>query len=279
MSKKSCSSVFIKERAILYCNIKLFTKTTAAELKKALTSMNFKKVRGIIIDLRTNRGGLLEAAIDSAALFVEKNTLIVTTKNLQKESIAQYRTEQHPLLKAIPVILLINKETASAAEIYAQALRVYAAQSKKRFFTALVGAPTAGKGSLQKIQQLSQGHALKITTAYSYMADGTCFHGKGISPDFYLEESSLKKGSAHSFVQSRDTLTLLPDTSIKMNSSPLLSDPSIACGCTLIALLSHLRTSTSSCNSSYKSELLWLQNHYINPTKAQKSTSPLGNAT
>lgn len=270
IEKKSCSSSFIEDHSILYCAVKLFTRETATELKKAVTQRDPKKVRGLIIDLRDNRGGLLEAAIDCAALFVEKNTLIVSTKNLQGESISHYKTEHQPVIRGTPLIILINKGTASAAEVFAQALRLYAAQSTKKQFVALVGTPTAGKGSLQKIQPIAQGYALKITTAYSSMADGSCFHAKGLSPDFYSEESSLQKDPEMVLHQKNSLMPLNQIPFFKhtsKNHSILLSDQYITCGCTLIALLHHLQKHTPQFSSSYKTQLSWLQAHYYHPKK------------
>ncbi len=285
MPKKSCRSCPMPEKSLVYYRIKLFTEQTASQLEKELVQTVTKSTRGIIIDVRNNPGGLLQSAINCAALFVEKNSLIVSTRNLHGKSIAHYRTARAPLIRATPLVLLVNHTTASAAEIFAQALRIYAAQAAHGLFVTIVGTPTAGKGSLQRIRPLNEQYALKVTTALSIMADGTTFHTQGIKPDFSIATQS------NSYEQ------LLPQSSPITTTTNCLSnlesclftktlqhsyrrsvdsnDPHIACACTLIALLSHAHTYTPQLIPSYAKKLSWLQAHYLMPsTLGTSSNSP-----
>ncbi|MBA2306924.1 hypothetical protein H0W26_02225, partial [Candidatus Dependentiae bacterium] len=256
---------------LFYCRISLFTEQTASQLEAELIFNIAKTTRGIIIDLRNNPGGLLEAAISCAALFVEKNSLIVSTKNLHGKTMAHYHTQRHPLIKPVPLVLLVNRTTASAAEIFAQALRIYAAQAAKGPFVTIVGTRTAGKGSLQKIRPLYDTYALKITTAVSYMADGTTFNAQGIKPDFSLPEAALNESIM------LDHFTELPKKSVPTHKKNLLallninsSDSYITCACSLIALISHVHTYTPHLVSTYPRKLSWLKAHYILPNPFTK---------
>ena len=276
---KSCRGHLLLDHATFYCSITLFTQHTAAQLHAELTHNVNKKTKGIIIDLRNNPGGLLHAAIECAALFVEKHSLIVSTKNLRGEIIAHYRTQSHPLIKTTPLVLLVNTATASAAEIFAQALRLYAQQTATKLFVTIVGTPTAGKGSFQRLCPLPEKYALKITTGFSCMSDGKSFHKQGILPDFILSEhqSVLIAPPSQTFnpVKQPSRKKLQDFRQMPLVATPKqTTDPLTTCACSLIALLSHAQTSTPHLVSSYSKKLSWLQSHYIAPQTLPISLPP-----
>ncbi len=186
IQEKKCTCSFIKEHRILQCKIPLFTKRTAQELETFLRKAT-KKPKGLILDLRDNPGGLLQAAVDCAALFLPKKSLVVSTKNRAGKIIERYYTTKAPIVQDIPIALLVNENTASAAEILAGTLRMH---HGKNLQVIIVGTRTLGKGSVQEVKPLSNNCALKITTAYYYLVDGSSVEQKGVIPDVIINRDS-----------------------------------------------------------------------------------------
>ena len=164
-----------------YFRISEFTNATANELASALDTVRAAhggKLRGLIIDLRNNPGGVLEAASASADEFLEHGT-IVSADGRSGE--ARFRLEATPgdLSGGAPIVVLVNGGSASAAEILAAALR-------ENGRATLVGRKTYGKGTVQTILPLSDGEALKLTTSRYYTPSGASINGVGITPDVLL---------------------------------------------------------------------------------------------
>ncbi len=278
--KKVCCGYFLPHHSILYCALTLFTQQTSIQLETLLRHAHEKKVKGIIIDLRNNGGGLLKAALECTALFVDKGSLIVSTKNLHGSPLVQYRTERDPLSVTVPIILLVNQHTASSAEIFAQSLKLSAQKKNQKTFVSIVGTPTRGKGSIQEIKQINENCALKITTARYYMADGSSLHNKGIIPDFIIKEYEKlspevqriqelfqeKKTSQRSFSLQKKKTAPEFEKKPAHKETLLKNDPQCACACTLITLFSHAKTHTPYLVGSYRTTLSWLQSHYVVPT-------------
>jgi len=155
-------------------------------------------LKGLVLDLRNDPGGLLDAAVAISAAFLPENVVVVTTNGQIAESKATFkaspefyarRAGNDPLkrlpaaVKTVPLVVLVNEGSASASEIVAGAL-----QDHKR--ATIMGAQTFGKGSVQTVRPLSADTALKITTARYYTPSGKAIQAKGVVPDIWLDETA-----------------------------------------------------------------------------------------
>ena len=163
-----------------YIRITQFNEQTTDGLKQAINDLNGQlgadKVKGYVIDLRNNPGGLLDQAISVSDTFLDKGE-IVSTRGRNPEETQRFNARPGDLTKGKPLIVLVNGGSASASEIVAGAL-----QDHKR--ATLVGTRSFGKGSVQTIIPLGAGNgALRLTTARYYTPSGRSIQAKGISPD------------------------------------------------------------------------------------------------
>jgi carboxyl-terminal processing protease len=163
-----------------YIRITQFNEQTADGLKQAINELNAQlgadKIKGYVVDLRNNPGGLLDQAISVSDTFLEKGE-IVSTRGRNPEETQRFNARPGDMTKGKPVIVLINGGSASASEIVAGAL-----QDHKR--ATLIGTRSFGKGSVQTIIPLGAGNgALRLTTARYYTPSGRSIQAKGISPD------------------------------------------------------------------------------------------------
>ncbi|MFC1745316.1 S41 family peptidase [Candidatus Riflebacteria bacterium] len=166
-----------------YIRLTNFMKTSASDLEKALNALEKNKIIGLILDLRNNPGGLLNSAVDIARKFLSKG-VIVSIRGRDQEPITYSSFyKSHP---DIPLVVLINRGSASASEIVAGAIR-----DNKRGL--LLGEKTFGKGSVQTIMQLPNGAAMALTTALYYLPNGETIHKKGINPDIEVKMPELSE--------------------------------------------------------------------------------------
>ncbi len=163
------------EGATGYIQIREFSDHTGEQFGEALNQLLKKGIDSLVIDLRNNPGGLLDAAVDVAEPFFKKGELIVYTKGRRPADQENYlsETEGDPL--KIPVAVLINGDTASAAEIVAGAL-------KDAGRAVVVGERSYGKGSVQTIFKLKNGEGLRLTTAHYFTPSGVMINASGVSP-------------------------------------------------------------------------------------------------
>lgn len=156
-----------------YLGLRSFPKWAPEEVAKALKSLEAQGCRGLILDLRNNPGGYFEAASEIASLFLIKDKPVVRVVDRdQKVTVINSRGPGQDL----PLVVLVDRGTASAAEILAGALQANQA-------ALLLGETTYGKGALQTVFPLSNGGALKLTTAYYYTPAGQAIQGAGLEPD------------------------------------------------------------------------------------------------
>ena len=149
-----------------YIRLERFSRRAGEEVRQAITDMKLQgEIKGVVLDLRGNPGGLLDAAVEVVSKFVPRGSLIVTTKGRKPESDKTYLSTEDPLLPSTPLVVLTDRGSASASEIVAGAL-----QDLDR--ALIVGTRTFGKGLVQTILPLNFGAQLKITTARYYIPSG-----------------------------------------------------------------------------------------------------------
>jgi len=172
----------MKPGRVGYLQITQFSERTGQEFRTALVGLEKEGMRALIIDLRNNPGGLLDAAIDVCSEFFNEDELIVYTQGRDPESRENFHADNGHRPRNYPVVILVNGGSASAAEIVAGAMR-----DTKR--AVVVGERTFGKGSVQSVIELDRGEGLRLTTARYYTPSGVTIHEKGIEPHVEVEIS------------------------------------------------------------------------------------------
>jgi carboxyl-terminal processing protease len=169
------------EPGIGYARISQFSETTGDELNAALKDLrkrNNAPLKGLVLDMRDNPGGVLEAAVAVADAFIDSG-VIVTAKGRTPDSKFEMDATPGDALNGAPIVVLVNGGSASAAEIVAGAL-------KDQHRAKLMGHTTFGKGSVQTIMPLSDDRAIKLTTSLYYTPSGVSINHRGIAPDIEL---------------------------------------------------------------------------------------------
>lgn len=171
------------EPKIAYLRITSFNNNTVSELNEILNGILNSNPEYIILDLRNNGGGTLQASVGVSGRFLSPNSLVVYTKGREGTPEVRYVAENGVKVKS-KMIVLINGGTASGAEILAGALKDH-----KR--AILIGEKTFGKASVQTVYNLSDGSGLALTTAHYYTPAGNLIHNKGIEPNIVVESEAL----------------------------------------------------------------------------------------
>jgi carboxyl-terminal processing protease len=168
-----------------YIRLSQFSGSTTQELEEALSEVESGDVplKGLILDLRNNGGGLLNAAIKVSDLFMDEGK-ILSIKGRDKKNTKEYMATPNPVNRNYPMVVLINGGTASASEIVAGAL-----QDQHR--ALILGTTSFGKGSVQTVETLRDGSGLKLTIARYYTPSGRSIQAKGIEPDIVLNHKRI----------------------------------------------------------------------------------------
>lgn len=167
-----------------YVRITQFQEHTGSELATAIEDWRAKgDLNGIILDLRNNPGGVLDAAVEVVDSFVSQG-LIVYTKGRTPSAEVSYSATNHTAAGSVPVVVLINGGSASASEIVAGAL-----QDHQR--AVIVGTQSFGKGSVQSVLPITEDRAVKLTTARYFTPNGRSIQAQGIKPDIWVEQSEV----------------------------------------------------------------------------------------
>ncbi len=180
------------EAGLGYVRVSQFQSRTGANLRQALmdlTEENDAPLDGLILDLRNNPGGVLNAAVEISDLFLDDGGVVVYTEGRGNGAAQQFRANPGDVLDGAPLVVMVNGGSASASEIVAGAL-----QDHRRGL--VVGQQTFGKGSVQTILPLGDGSAIKLTTARYFTPKGRSIQAAGISPDIELPPLTLARAAA-----------------------------------------------------------------------------------
>ena len=167
---------------ICYIKIRSFSQGISKKIKDHYDKLDKKNLKGTVIDLRFNPGGLLDESINVSNLFLKKNSKIVSIRSRKDNQVFVCNSED--ITNNLPIVVMINSMSASAAEIVASAL-----QDNKR--ALLVGMQSFGKGSVQTTFSLSNGGAIKLTTALYYTPKGNVIQNNGVRPDVVAEDAAI----------------------------------------------------------------------------------------
>jgi len=150
-----------------YIQFESFTEGSAEKIKKAFTDLKGKGMKKLILDLRNNGGGSLDEAVNIVGMFVPKNSLVVDTRGRRAEYSQKYFTRSQPIDTEIPLVVLVNENSASASEIVSGCIQDYDRG-------VVIGARTFGKGLVQTVRPLVYNTQMKVTTAKYYTPSGRC---------------------------------------------------------------------------------------------------------
>ncbi len=178
----------IKDEDVLYIRISSFSEEVDLDIKKAFEKeiKNRKKpLKGIVLDVRNNPGGLLDQAVAVSGLFLDQGE-VVSTRARNDEDTLRYSAKGKDITEGLPVVVLINSGSASASEIVAGAL-----QDHKR--AVIVGEKSFGKGSVQTVVPLGKHGAMRLTTAKYYTPSGKSIQATGIEPDIVVHPAKVEE--------------------------------------------------------------------------------------
>ena len=163
---------------IAYINITHFSRRTSEELSLVLESVSQQMATGIILDLRSNPGGSLEAVVDTASYFLKEGVVVNVVDNQEKQTALE--VEPNGVTIDLPLVVLVDNYSASGSEVLAGALQDYGRAT-------IAGTKTHGKGSVNILRPLKDGSGLYITTARWLTPNGRLIEGEGLYPDYELE--------------------------------------------------------------------------------------------
>ncbi len=180
---ESVRGIRMLDNQIGYLRIIQFGSKTGEEVKAALKKLEKRGMKAVVVDLRNNPGGLLEAAVDVLESFFGEDQLVVYTEGRNEYSNNKWYTENGDGVRSYPMVVMVNSGSASASEIVAGAL-------KDTGRATIVGEKTFGKGSVQTVLPLGNGAGLRLTTAKFYTPGGYVIHENGIKPDVVVKSSA-----------------------------------------------------------------------------------------
>ena len=204
-----------------YIRIAQFQSRTGEDVSKSLNKlMTEESLKGLVLDLRNNPGGILRASVDVAGMFMEGGTVVYTEGRLANSDI-NYEATAKDDSEGIPLVVLINGGSASASEIVAGAL-----QDNSR--AVIMGTNSFGKGSVQTVLPLSESRAVKLTTALYFTPNGRSIQAEGIEPDVWVERAKVTTYDSSSRISEADLSGHLDNANEEgkddSRSSPKLAD-------------------------------------------------------
>ncbi len=181
---KSVYAKKIEDTDYLYLRVNSFDENVTQSASAALKEHS--KIKGLVLDLRNNPGGLLDQAVDLSNLFIKDGVIVSQKGKVNEENISYKATGKAPYAK-LPIVALVNAGTASASEIVSGALQDHGR-------AIVVGEETFGKGSVQMVIPISSNEAIKLTTAKYYLPSGRTIQAVGVKPDIIVHPGSVPQG-------------------------------------------------------------------------------------
>ncbi len=205
-----------------YVRITQFQERTDADLEKALAALWTQNpaLKGLVLDLRNNPGGLLDQAVLVSGSFLEQGRLVVYTKGRKASGNVEYKVRGSGGRTGFPMVVLVNHGSASASEIVAGALQDWGR-------AVILGVDTFGKGSVQTVIPLEDGSGLRLTTAKYYTPKGRSIQNTGIKPDIAVPSATIqiKKAPEGHLAGERDLEGHLPNDTLPAEPAPAPSKP------------------------------------------------------
>ncbi len=197
-----------KNNGIGYIKLTEFQEHSAQDMAAALKQLKDEGMRSLILDLRNNPGGLLNSAVAVAGQFLPPGKLVVYIKGRTGPRTDYNTSSQYPTYDHMQMIVLVNEGSASASEIVSGALKDW-----KR--AVILGTQTFGKGSVQTVIPLSDGSALRLTTAMYYTPSGVSIQNIGITPDIRVQLAAVDGAKEHPVIRERDLKNHLGASTVK----------------------------------------------------------------
>ena len=169
-----------------YIEVSQFLEKTDEDFIDAYEDLKSQGMEKVVVDLRGNGGGLVDSVTNLLDYLLPEGVLVYT----ENKDGGQYKYNSDAKSQDLPMVVLVDANTASASEIFAGAVRDYE-------YAKLIGTKTFGKGIVQSTVQLYDGSAVKLTTDYYYTPKGECIHGEGIEPDIEIEYEPLEEGEKY----------------------------------------------------------------------------------
>ncbi|MBQ0755879.1 MAG: S41 family peptidase [Amphritea sp.] len=186
------------EDGIGYLRITQFQVNTGKDLLKAIERLQDESdLRGLVLDLRNNPGGVLRAAVEVSDGFIDQGLIVYTQGRVENSELRYNATTKTLVDSSLPLVVLINQGSASASEIVAGALQDHAR-------AIVMGVDSFGKGSVQTILPLTKKRALKLTTARYYTPNGRSIQAQGIVPDIYVADANISLKESGNYLKERD---------------------------------------------------------------------------
>jgi carboxyl-terminal processing protease len=195
-----------------YVKIIQFQGQTSKDVDRALRKLEEQGMQKLVIDLRNDPGGLLDASVDVSSLFLPKDKLVVYIQGRKKEDRKDFLSTGRETAREYPIVVLVNAGSASASEIVAGAL-----QDQRR--AVIIGTQTFGKGSVQTVFPLDGGTGIRLTTAKYYTPSGRSIQNVGITPDIEVKLPKVKEPKngegGHLIVREKDLDRHLGNDTVK----------------------------------------------------------------
>ena len=201
-----------------YVRISQFQTSSGDDFKQALAELKDEEsnLKGIIIDLRNNPGGLVPAAVEISDALLDGGNIVYTEGRLPSAN-SRYEASDGDILKGVPIVVLINGGSASATEIVAGAL-----QDHRR--AAVIGTQSFGKGSVQTVIPLGDGRAVKLTTARYFTPSGRSIQAEGIVPDIIVEPAEIRRYVQRDRIREEDLEGHLEQASENNNEDQVITE-------------------------------------------------------